>query len=151
MRAAIFILSLLLSPMIFADSQTLELISKSGTEVISVEELRNNATETADIYGPFRKSNLTIRGYSFAPFLIAHFGTLPDTITITAIDGYQIQLSDLADRSWFLVTHENGKALDIRTHGPVRLVETNLGDRDPNILALYDDWIWMIKSIEVSQ
>ena len=151
MRTVILALSLLLSPWISAQAQSLELISSGGTEVISIDDLRAEAQDTADIYGPYRKSNLTVRGYPFAAFLKVHFGSVPDKIKITAVDGYQIELSDIDDRDWFLVTHENGKVIDLRNHGPLRLVETDLGDRDPNILALYDDWIWMIKTIEASE
>ncbi|OAZ96321.1 hypothetical protein ADS46_02775 [Halomonas sp. G11] len=89
-----------------------------------------------------------MQGMPFADFLARHFGRVPDKLRFTAWDGYEVTLGDWDDPNWYLVTIENGKPLSLRSRGPVRLVEREYGDRDVNSLREFNDWIWMIRSIE---
>lgn len=103
------------------------------------------------MYGPFRRQEVWFEGYRFKEFLEDVTGESVDTVTVHAIDGYRSQITDIQSSSWVLVTKENGHTLSIREHGPLRLIETNLGGRSAQNISLFDDWVWMIDRIVVDR
>ncbi|NVK01736.1 MAG: hypothetical protein HWE12_09355, partial [Oceanospirillaceae bacterium] len=113
-----------------------------------VEALVASATESHTAFAPFRKRIVEFRGHDFEAFLQANLGRNVSQVKITAVDGYQVSLNDIEGRGWMLVTHEDGQPLELRTHGPLRLIQTDIGRRDPKNMSLFDDWIWMIERIE---
>lgn len=148
MRIALLLMAMLWS-VNFTIAGDLDLLRGDQLKSLSFAELREGATEQSEGFDPFRKRNVVYRGYNFNAFLQREFGGLVDHIRVTAQDGYQIELKSLTRSDWVLVTHEDGEPLSIRSHGPLRLVQTDLQGRDPHNMSLYDDWIWMIRRIEV--
>ena len=49
---------------------------------------------------------------------------------------------------WLVVTHEDDQPLSIRQRGPLRIVERDYGNKDPDNLRNFTDWIWMLQRIE---
>ncbi|TPE51583.1 hypothetical protein FJM67_09310 [Maribrevibacterium harenarium] len=132
-----------------AYSQDLIFKENNRIMVVSLEELRRLANEEVTRYAPFRRKEVTFRGYYLAQLLESRFAYNAKDLRIEAIDGYAVELKDWDRDNWFLVTHEDGEPLTLRNHGPLRLIEVDTADRSPTNLSLYDDWIWMIRSIEV--
>jgi len=128
---------------------TLELVDGDTRLVLDVDALVASATESHVAFAPFRKRTVEFRGHDFEAFLQQYLKHKVSRVNVTAVDGYQVSLSGIEGQTWMLVTHEDGKPLELRTHGPLRLIQTNIGDRDPNNMSLFDDWIWMIERIEV--
>lgn len=120
-----------------------------GTEkrVMNLEELHGQADVALDIYEPFRRAQISIQGIRLVDFVEQHFNGTPGSIELQAHDGYTIAITDWQDSNWILMTHENDRPLTLRTHGPVRLVEEDLRDRNPEILRDFTDWVWMIQQI----
>lgn len=113
-----------------------------------LNDLRDSADVETELYEPFRRDQITVRGIRLADFVRQHFDGTPSAIELQAHDGYTIEISDWQDRNWILMTHEDGRPLSLRTHGPVRLVQEDLRDRNPEILRDFIDWVWMIQQIE---
>lgn len=126
----------------------LTLLGKGKEITLSPSELIAQVNYTHQMYGPFRRENTLFEGYQLSEFLSQHFGEPIGSVRLTAIDGYQLTLNDIDQRRLMLVVKENGQPLSIRNHGPLRLIETDLGGRDPRNISLFDDWIWMIDQIE---
>ncbi|SBS28514.1 hypothetical protein MAQ5080_01119 [Marinomonas aquimarina] len=116
---------------------------------ISTSQLLADANVSHEMYAPFRRQNVLFEGYMLSDFLQQALGAQVTAARFIAIDGYDLSLQNIDERSLMLVVKENGEALTIRNHGPLRLIETDLGGRDPKNISLFDDWVWMIKQIEV--
>ncbi|KGK43078.1 hypothetical protein LH51_03015 [Nitrincola sp. A-D6] len=105
------------------------------------------------MYDPFQRTNVLVRGIDLITF-IEHFAAdygQASAINFIASDDYEAQISHWNSGNWLLVTHENGSSLRLRDHGPVKLVEKNLGNRNLDNLRNFNDWIWMVKTIEVME
>ncbi|MCE8038630.1 hypothetical protein HOP58_13115 [Halomonas sp. MCCC 1A11062] len=91
---------------------------------------------------------MSIRGLVFRDLLVEHFGRVPPQLHFVAWDDYDVTLPDWDDPNWILVTHQDDEPISLRQRGPVRLVERDYGSRDPGNLRNFNDWVWMIRSIE---
>ncbi|MGM0824356.1 MAG: hypothetical protein ACQEUY_06520 [Pseudomonadota bacterium] len=129
-------------------AQTLRLIDGDDVQEISVEQLRQQSNHHFHLFDPYQGEKVDMQGMPFADFLIRHFGRVPSTLRFTAWDGYEATLDGWEDPDWYLVTIENDQPLSLRSRGPVRLVERDYANRDVNNLREFNDWIWMIRSIE---
>lgn len=127
----------------------LTLVSNNQRVTLSTSQLLTEANVAHEMYAPFRRQSVLFEGYMLSDFLHQTLGKTVKTARFIAIDGYDVTLEDIDQRNLMLVVKENGEALTIRNHGPLRLIETDLGGRDPNNISLFDDWVWMIKQIEV--
>lgn len=101
-----------------------------------------------ELYDPYQGREVDMQGVVFRDFLSLHFDEIPPALRFTAWDDYQVTLSGWDDPGWYLVTHEEGLPISVRERGPLRLVERDYGDRDTENLREFNDWIWMIRSIE---
>ncbi|WP_236645439.1 hypothetical protein [Aidingimonas lacisalsi] len=125
-------------------------ISQNDREhVIPVETLRQQADIEFTFHDPYQRQEITVRGLAFSEWIRDHFDPVPEKLRIMGWDGYETVFEGWDDPRWVLVTHENGRPLGLREKGPLRLVERDYGDRDPDNLRSFNDWIWMIKRIEV--
>lgn len=141
---------LLLLPSIYSwsDTDRIILIQNGATTEISVDSLREHAVVEFELYEPFRREIIQVRGLMLSEFLARHFDPYPETIKLTAHDNYTSTLSRWDKENWVLMTHENGRPLGLRQQGPVRLLEKDYTGRNPENLRHFNDWVWMIKSIE---
>ncbi|MCO4786061.1 MAG: hypothetical protein KC467_09080 [Marinomonas atlantica] len=122
---------------------------QSKVVILSQQELVENSNITHEMYGPFRRQTVIYEGYNLSQFLQLHLQVDAKTVVIDAIDGYKMTLKNIDSRPLMLVLKEDGRPLSIREHGPARVIETDLGGKDVRNISLFDDWIWMIKKIEV--
>jgi len=129
-------------------AETLRLIDGDDIKAISVDQLRQQSNHQFDLFDPYQGESVTMRGMPFKDFLTRHFGRVPTTLSFTAWDGYQVTLDGWEDANWYLVTIEDDQPLTLRSRGPVRLVERDYANRDVNNLREFNNWIWMIRSIE---
>ncbi|WP_339119107.1 hypothetical protein [Halomonas sp. BMC6] len=131
-----------------ASSQALSLINGDSTQKVALGDLRDRADTSFTVFDPFQGRDVEMRGVSFRDFLIEHFGEVPSTLHFTAWDDYEVSLGGWDDPTWYLVTIEEGQPLTLRSRGPIRLVEREYTGRDVENLRDFNDWIWMIRSIE---
>jgi hypothetical protein len=129
-------------------AQALILINGESTQKVALGDLRDRADTAFTVFDPFQGRDVDMRGISFRDFLIEHFGEVPPTLHFTAWDDYEVSLGGWDDPSWYLVTIEDGEPLSLRSRGPIRLVEREYSGRDIENLRDFNDWIWMIRSIE---
>lgn len=149
----IFLLLVICCSGLLADESTVTLKTPSGKMQISLNELREMAGSELEIYDPFQQANVPVRGVDLIAF-IEHFAAdhrQASAVSFIAMDDYKVQISQWDSGNWLLVTHENGHELRLRDHGPIKLIEKNLGNRNPTNLRNFNDWIWMVKTIEVLQ
>lgn len=132
-----------------AQASDLDIVDGDKTLSFTLATLYAEADMSTSLYAPFRKQNVEFRGFDFQKFLRDRVGKDVQTVRITAADGYEVNLGQLDTGTWMLVTHENGEPLTLKNLGPLRLIETDIGDRDPENMSLFDDWIWMLRKIEV--
>ncbi|WP_391089249.1 hypothetical protein [Vibrio sp. NH-UV-68] len=149
-RAILLLLSLLFSIKGYAATEMIELVANNEIVRISVAELREQADTEMTIYAPYRSQDVAMKGVYVEDLLAKHFPAVPNSITLTALDGYAVKLDDWLKKHWLLVTHENGQPLTLRQHGPVRLVESSYEGRDPSNLRNFNNWIWMVVRIEAN-
>lgn len=136
---------------LLADDSTVTLITPTGEKQISINELREMAGSELEIHDPFQRDNILVRGIDLITF-IQHFAaehSQASHLKFTALDNYETQISQWNSGNWLLVTHEKGHSLGLRDHGPVKLVEKSLGNRNPENLRDFNDWVWMITKIEI--
>ncbi|MCH4810358.1 hypothetical protein [Vreelandella neptunia] len=131
-----------------AFAQALNMINGDVTQKIALSDLRAISDTTFTLYDPYQGRDVEMQGVAFRSFLIDHFGAVPPALHFTAWDDYEVTLEGWDDPNWYLITLEDGDPLTIRTRGPARLVERDYGDRDVENLRDFNDWIWMIRSIE---
>lgn len=129
-------------------AQALNLINGDVTEKIALSDLRDISDTSFTLYDPYQGREVEMQGVAFQTFLIDHFGQVPPALHFTAWDDYEVTLEEWDDPNWYLITLEDGAPLTLRSRGPVRLVERDYGDRDVESLREFNDWIWMIRSIE---
>ncbi len=113
-----------------------------------VDELRSAADVEFRFYDPYLAEEVEVRGLVFRDVLLEQLGRVPAQLHFLAWDDYDVTLGGWDDPNWILVTHQNGEPLSLQQRGPVRLVERDYGRRDPANLRNFNDWIWMIRSIE---
>ncbi|WP_404377566.1 hypothetical protein [Vreelandella aquamarina] len=131
-----------------ADAQALSLINGESTYKIALSDLRDQSNTTFTVFDPYQGRDVEMSGMPFRDFLIEHFGEVPPTLHFTAWDDYEVSLGGWDDPTWYLVTFEDGEPLTLRSRGPIRLVEREYSGRDVDNLRDFNDWIWMIRSIE---
>lgn len=132
-----------------AYAQALSLINGEETTTLSIGELRQQSTITVTVFDPFQGRDVEMHGLEFRRFLIDQFGDVPPALHFTAWDDYAVTVSGWNDPRWLMVTEEDGEPLTLRSRGPLRLVEQSYDDqRDIENLRDFNDWIWMIRSIE---
>src|SRR5690554_3414734 len=141
-----FLLSL--APLVLAHPDTLVLRDGTDDEIFKIAELRDQANVEFRFYDPYLAEEVVVRGLVFRNFLQEHFGAVPAELYFESWDDYNVTLSGWDDPNWILVTHQNGEPLTLRQRGPLRLVERDYGNRDPTRLRNFNDWMWMIRSIE---
>lgn len=147
---ALGLLFILLSqvPLVLAHPDTLVLRDGASDKIFEVAELRDRADVEFRFYDPYLAEDVVIRGLVFRDFLQEHFGAVPSQLHFEAWDHYAVTLSGWDDPNWILVTHHNNEPLALRQRGPLRLIERDYGNRDPARLRNFNDWVWMIRSIE---
>lgn len=136
-----------------AFAQALNMINGDVTQKVALSDLHAMSDTTFTLYDPYQGRDVEMKGVEFRTFLIEQFGEVPPALHFTAWDDYEVTLEGWNDPNWYLISSEDGDPLTIRTRGPVRLVErdyNNQGkdDRDVENLREFNDWIWMIRSIE---
>lgn len=131
-----------------AQAQALSLIDGETTEKIAISDLREQPNTTFTVYDPYQGRDVEMQGIPFREFLVEHFGSVPPQLHFTAWDDYEVTLGGWDNPVWYLVTVEDGEPLTLRSRGPVRLVEREYSGRDTENLREFNDWIWMIRSIE---
>lgn len=131
-----------------AFAQTVKLINGDVIQEIPLSDLRAISDTSFTLYDPYQGRDVEMKGVSFRRFLIDQFGAVPPALHFTAWDDYEVTLDGWDDPNWYLITFEDGDPLTIRTRGPARLVERAYSGRDIHNLRDFNDWIWMIRSIE---
>ncbi|AYF34914.1 hypothetical protein J4377_10090 [Halomonas sp. XH26] len=145
--ACILLLLSWLSMPVYA--QALSVINGEKTTALSLNELRQQSTITLSIFDPFQGREVDMHGLEFRRFLINQFGEVPPALHFTTWDDYEVTLGGWDDPKWLMVTEEDGELLTLRSRGPLRLVDQAYNDqRDIKNLREFNDWIWMIRSIE---
>ncbi|CUB04314.1 hypothetical protein [Marinomonas fungiae] len=127
----------------------LTLVSEDKEISLTTAQLVEQANYTHEMYGPFRRQTTLFEGFILTDFLKQQLGVNATSVRFIAFDGYDLTLNNVDQRKLMLVVKENGEVLTVRNHGPLRLIETDLGGHDPKNISLFDDWVWMIKRIEV--
>ncbi|WP_249976662.1 hypothetical protein [Vreelandella olivaria] len=124
------------------------MINGNETQKITISDLRQQSDTAVTLFDPYQGRDVEMRGLEFRRFLIDQFGEVPPALHFIAWDDYEVTLSGWDDPNWLMVTEEDGEPLTLRTRGPLRLVERNHGAREVESLREFNDWIWMIRSIE---
>ncbi|MCE8026593.1 hypothetical protein HOP59_20905 [Halomonas sp. MCCC 1A11058] len=145
---AVLLGALLLSPAVQANPDSLLLHDGEREIELSIESLRERADVEFHFFEPYLTEEVSIRGLVFRDLLVEHFGRVPSQLHFVAWDDYDVTLPDWDDPNWILVTHQDDEPISLRQRGPVRLVERDYGSRDPGNLRNFNDWVWMIRSIE---
>ena len=94
----------------------------------------------------FAQTVKLINGDVIQEIPLSDLRAISDT-SFTLYDPYQGRDVEMKGVS-YLITFEDGDPLTIRTRGPARLVERAYNGRDIHNLRDFNDWIWMIRSIE---
>lgn len=132
-----------------AYAQALSMINGDAKKTLSINDLRQKSDITQTVFDPYQGREVEMRGLEFRRFLIDQFGDVPPALRFSTWDDYEVTLGGWHDPNWLLVTEEDGKPLSLRSRGPLRLVEQAYDDqRDVEKLREFNDWIWMIRSIE---
>lgn len=148
LRNLVLLFLLIVSPPVLAKEKALLLVDGNRQVSVSVQELRQQAYVEFTIYAPFRRKEIAMRGIYLDDVLQKYLSRLPTKLRFTATDEYQITFNDWKKKHWVLITHEDGKALNLRQRGPLRLVEINNEGKDVNNLRDFNDWVWMLIKIE---
>lgn len=145
---ASLLLLLIVFPLASVHAKTLTLINGDDSRQLSVTTLLQQAGTTFTLFDPYQGRDVEMRGFEFRDFLIEQFGDIPPELHFTAWDDYSVTLGGWDDPNWFMIVEEDGEPLSLRSRGPFRLVERDYGTRDVNSLREFNDWVWMIRSIE---
>lgn len=144
-----YLLILIVSfPLASVHARELTLINGDDTRQIATASLIQQADTTFTLFDPYQGRDVEMRGFEFRDFLIEQFGEIPPGLHFTAWDDYDVTLSGWDDPNWYMIVEEDGEPLTLRSRGPLRLVERDYGARDVNSLREFNDWVWMIRSIE---
>ncbi len=128
--------------------ESIEIEQGGKRTTVAMDTLRAQADVSFRFYDPYLGREVDLRGLELGDWARNTFGQEVETLTLTAMDGFQVAFDELPGANWILVTHLDGNALGLRDKGPLRLVERDYGDRDVDNLRLFNDWIWMIERIE---
>jgi len=147
-----FVLSVLLffSAASFATIKSIEVITDKGKVQVPIETLRSESNDSIVIFAPYRGRKVEMKGIYLEDFIARYSSKEPVSVTLTALDDYQVSLNNWPKKHWLLVTHEDGKPLTVRQHGPVRLVESSYEETKASNLRSFNDWIWMVTKIEAN-
>lgn len=141
------VIMMLTSP-ILAGDEHLVLVDDQVRVEIPVELLRKQADVELTFFAPFRGREVLMRGFLLDTLLKKYLSKIPEQIKLIAYDGYELTLENWQPNHWLIITHEDGQPLTLREQGPLRLIERNYTGRDPKNLRNFNDWIWMLRSIE---
>lgn len=128
--------------------EVIELRQGSEERHLDIGVLREQADVAFTFHDPYLGEDIAIRGVELGEWARQAFGEKVERITITAVDGFEVNFDALPDPRWVLVTHHDGEPIGLGEKGPLRLVERHYGDRDLENLRNFNDWIWMIQRIE---
>lgn len=131
-----------------ANDDVLTLVDGETRHEVTIDAIRQDADLEFTIFDPFRGREVKIRGILLEQLLDRHLSRVPSIIKLIAHDEYALVFTDWMARQWVIVTHEDGKPLSLRNQGPLRLVERQYHGRDPKNLRDFNDWVWMLKTIE---
>lgn len=133
------------------EERSIQVTTPSATQVISLDALYQQAGSPLQIYDPFIDETVTVRGIELRRFMqtFAEDYASATELRLIANDNYTVTLHNWQEGSWFLVTHEHGQPVRLRNHGPIKLVETDISHRNKDNLRDFNDWVWMLKKIEV--
>lgn len=131
-----------------ASEEHLSLVDGNVQIELFIDDLRQQATEEFTLFAPFRAREIKVRGYLLDTLLKQNFNRVPNRIKLIASDGYETKFENWQPNHWYIVTHEDGQPLSLRQQGPLRLVERD-SQRDLSNLNNFNDWVWMLTSIEV--
>jgi hypothetical protein len=143
-------ISLLFSVVSYAAIESVEVITDKGTIQVPIETLRSESNDVIAIFAPYRGRQVEMKGIYLEDFIARYSSKEPVSVTLTALDDYQVSLENWPKKHWLLVTHEDGKPLTIRQHGPIRLVESSYEETKASNLRSFNDWIWMVTKIEAN-
>lgn len=132
-----------------ANEDVLTLVDGENRHEVPIDSIRQDADLEFTIFDPFRARDVTIRGILLDQFLQRHLSRVPKTIKLIAHDEYALVFTEWTASQWVIVTHEDGQPLSLRNQGPLRLVERQYHGRDPKNLRDFNDWVWMLKTIEI--
>jgi len=114
-----------------------------GVDLASFDAL---PSQRMTIIEPFVKKSMTFSGVSFSDLLSAAKAT-GKSVTIHAVDDFKatMKTTTLREPGVLLATRVNGKAIDLKSGGPVRLVfpPSSAAGKDTNL------WVWSIDQITV--
>lgn len=118
---------------------------------VSVKELESTfETKEFSVYNPYDKQSDLYSGV-FIDKLVEKFAQDGvSEVKFTAIDNYEITLSkaDWLKNPILLSTRMNGKFMEVREKGPLRIVYPELHPEDKDYKKLLPTWMWMITKIE---
>ena len=102
--------------------------------------------QTLTVTEPFVKKSMTFTGVAFADLLNAAQAT-GTSVTVHALDDYEVtyKAALLRDQGVLLATRVDGKAIEVASGGPVRMVfpGTSKAGKDTDL------WVWSIDKITV--
>lgn len=120
----------------------------NGGQSISADLASLNALprQTLTVDEPFEKKSMTFTGVGFADLLTAAKAT-GKSVTIHALDDYEATFAATALREpgVLLATRVDGKAIEVSSGGPVRLVFPASSETGKDT----DLWVWSIDQITV--
>ncbi|WP_226341486.1 MULTISPECIES: hypothetical protein [unclassified Halomonas] len=131
-----------------AYAQGLTIINGEKSQHLVLSDVKQQADNTVTLFDPYQGREVEVRGIEFRRFLVEQFGEVPPALHFTTWDDYNVTLGGWEDPNWLMVVEEDGEPLTLRSRGPLRLVERDIGTRDIAKLREFNDWIWMIRSIE---
>ncbi len=155
-KIAILLMTLVFSSIAIADAgdKTVMLSGKQLSEKepnkISIKALEADFTlQTVEIYNPWEKRKEIYTGI-WVTDLIKKYGQGAHSLTLTAIDNYQVTLKD---EDWqnlriLLATKVNGQYIDVKNKGPMRVVFPDYNAADKRYELSLPKWLWMIKQLE---
>lgn len=135
----------------YARTYNLTLVDNGVSTQIPLEDIRKQSNLEFTIYEPFKEKNVQIKGIYLDDLLMKYLSKVPKDITLYAIDDYETKFSSWKKKHWIVVTYEDGKTLSVRSRGPLKVVEKEMGDKDPKNLRDFNDWVWMLNKIEVTK
>lgn len=141
----------LLSTHGFARTHSLTIVDDGISTQVSIDEIRKQSHLEFSIYEPFKEKKVQMKGIYLDDLLIRYLSKVPQNITLYALDGYQTKFHAWKKRHWVIVTYEDSKALNLRSKGPLKVVETDISGKDPKNLRDFNDWVWMLNKIEVAE
>jgi hypothetical protein len=104
-------------------------------------------TQSLTVVEPFVKKSMTFTGVGFADLLNAAKAT-GKSVTVHALDDFTqtLDTTRLREAGVLLATRVNGKVIEVKSGGPVRLVFPPSAEAGKNT----DHWVWSIDQITVT-